>query len=131
MKMAQLTRKWLDTPHSEIGCIDFVRAFIFEGTGKYLPKSYGMLSVDNYMEHWRRDQVYVERELCQALLDYGTPSDPAHPKLFDMLIVRIKDAGLTPAVYVGKGCAIASFIETGVTVFALDDNNTVALAGTF
>lgn len=131
MSMADLTRKWLDTPWRDVSCIAFVHAFIEEGTGKTLPSRYGNLTIDNHFEYWRQNPGKVERALCEAVEVYTRYSDPKHPKLFDMLVVRIKNHGLIPAVYVGKGCAMASFIITGVQVFALDENNKAILAGAF
>ena len=129
MRLSELTRKWLDTPYHQVSCIRFVHDFLEEATGRDVPDSFDGLTIDNFFNPWRSDPAAVEQKMCDAVRAYTTPSDPEMPHLLDLLVVKIKDAGLTPAVYVGNGNAIACFIRDGVAVFNLDDNNRAILAG--
>ncbi len=127
--LCEITRKWLDVPYGETTCIGFVHDFLEEATGKQVPDSFGELTIENHFEKWRADKAGTEQALCEAVVAYTQPADPNYPRLLDLLVVRIKDGGLTPAVYVGGGNAIACFIKVGVTVFNLDENNQAILAG--
>jgi hypothetical protein len=46
----------------------------------------------------------------------------------DLVIVKHMNGGHFPAVYIGNGQAMASFIKAGVRTFALKNNNTVVMA---
>lgn len=129
MILSELTRKWLDTPYEKTSCLKFVHSFLEEATGRSLPDSFEELSIRNFYGYWRADPRAAEIKLCEAVRHYTQPSNPKIPKLLDVLVVRVKDDGLTPAVYVGNGNAIACFIKTGVTVFNLDENNKAIIAG--
>lgn len=131
MRLAELTQKWLDTPYAEVSCIGFAHAFLSEATGKAIPDAFEDFSIDNYYDRWREDPRAVEEVMCNAVRAYTAPSNPKFPHLLDLLVVQIRGGGMTPAVYVGKGNAIASFIQRGVCVFGLDNNNQVVIAGSF
>ncbi len=129
--LCEITRKWLDTPHVKISCIAFVHDFLEEALGVEIPDEWGDLTIANHHAEWVKDPAAVEHKMCEAVKAYTIESNPKYPKLLDLLVVEIKDHGLIPAVYIGGGNAIASFIEGGVQVFNLDKNNKPILAGSF
>ncbi len=129
MRLSELTRKWLDTPYGETNCIGFCHDFLEEATGRDVPDTFGDLTIENHYQRWREDKAGTEAKLVEAVKAYTKPQHPDRPQLLDLLVVEIRDAGLTPAVYVGNGNAIACFIKTGVTVFNLDKNNRIVVAG--
>lgn len=133
MKLAEQTKRWLDTPYSEISCIGFVVAFLREA-GFAVPDCYGDLTVENHRPLWEQDPAGVEREMVRAVVALADQASIRFPKLYDFLVVRQYRLGrkaLFPAAYVGNGKAITCFQNDGVRVFALDKNNRAVVARRF
>ncbi len=127
--LSELTRRWIGTPYEGLTCLSFARQFLAEATGKPIPDDFDGLSLDEHYQRWRVEPRAAERVLCDAVIELTELSNPARPRVLDLLVVDVRGRGLTPAVYVGNGNAIAAFIRPGVQVFNLDKNNRVILAG--
>ncbi len=129
MKLAVITGKYVGMSFEEIGCLDLAYAVVNE-LGFFMPDKVDGISwtVGNYKDLVEKDIEKSWKVMEDAFLKIGEKAPVKYLSIGDLLIVKGEEDSLYPAVYVGKRCAIASFIETGVQLFELDEANKVHLA---
>ena len=127
MNLADITGRWIGSDYQDHGCLKFCYLFL-QDLGRHPPKRVGDWGVDNYTELVAADIRGAQRVMLKSFIKIGRRASARYPALGDLLVVNQKNAVMFPAVYVGGGKAIASFIKKGVMVFRLDGANRVVLA---
>ena len=127
-KFAEITGKYINKSFKEYSCMGFLYAFYTE-LGVFVPNSFEDLTLDNYASSYKKDPRETQIRMLKLIRSLGKPSKATLPHLADLLVIAqnttrkgVIKPGLFPAVYVGKGQAISSFIGAGVTTFELDKN---------
>lgn len=120
--LAAVTARYLGRPFAEVGCIELV-CRLLDDLGTPLPDAVDGHSQANYRALLDRDRPAAQRAMLAAFARIGRPGNLAFPGLGDLLVVHQAPDTYFPAVYVGAGQAIASFIRNGVQVFRLDEKN--------
>ena len=117
MNLATVTAKYMGKPFREFGCIDFVVAFM-QDIGKPLPESIDGIDDKNYAELVRSDIKKAQVTMLKAFRKIGKPASTKYPKIGDLLIIYQRHSKVMyPAVAIGNGMGIASFIRHGVCCF--------------
>jgi len=125
MKLATVTSSYLGRP--DMGCLDLCVALLTD-LGFEMPDAVDGLGVANYRELAHRSMRLAESRLLSRMWRVGRPGSARYPHLGDFIAVFLPaSGGVFPAVALGGGQAIASFIRTGVSVFRLDTANRVLL----
>jgi hypothetical protein len=125
MKLSTVTSKYLGRP--DMGCLDLCVALLRD-LGFDMPDEVDGLGIANYKPLAERNMRLAESRLLSRMWRVGQPGSTRYPSLGDLLAVFLpKSGGVFPAVCLGSGQAIASFIRPGVSVFRLDDANRVLL----
>ena len=127
MKLADTTGRWIGQDFRQYDCLTFCYLFL-KDLGLNPPDHVGDWSMDNYTELVDDDIKKAQRVMIKSFLKVGRPAPKKYPSIGDLLVIKQKDAVFFPAVYVGAGKAMASFIKKGVMVFRIDTANQVALA---
>ena len=127
MKLADITSAWVGKDFKDIGCLEFCYRFL-KDLGFDPPDRIGDWSVDNYTELVDDDIKKAQRIMIQSFLKIGRAGNKKYPSLGNLLVIRQKGGVFFPAVYVGAGKAMASFIKKGVMVFKIDGTNRVVVA---
>ena len=127
MNLSAITKKYIGKPFVEFGCIELVVAVLAE-MGRPLPDAVDGIDAINYRELVADDIKKAQVAMLRAFRQIGRPGSTKYPAIGDLLIVMQSGCGLFPAVAVGNGMGIASFIRTGVGVFALDKYNRTIMA---
>ena len=126
-KMSEITTKYIGLPFSECGCIDFVYRFLRD-CGADIPKSFESVSVDTYMELVHKNKKLAEATMVRAFKTIGTKIPVNNSKTGDLLIIMQPNKTMYPAIYIGGGDAMASFIRIGVSVFGLSEKDKPIMA---
>jgi len=133
-KFAEITAKYIDKPFKQYTCMGFLYAFYTE-LGVSVPDRFEDLTLKNYMEKYRIDPRGIQIKMLKLIRSLGKASKATLPHLGDMLVIsqnttkkNVIPPGLFPAVYVGKGQAMTSYLRTGITTFAIDRNNRAIVA---
>jgi len=117
MNLATVTSKYIGKPFREYGCIDFVVAFMQE-IGKPLPQAVDGIDSENYHELVESDIKRAQVTMLKAFRKIGKPSSTKYPKIGDLLVIYQRHSRIMyPAVSIGNGMGIASFIRHGVSCF--------------
>lgn len=125
MKLAETTAKYIGRP--DMGCLDLCVALLRD-LGFEMPDAVDGLGVGNYRELAERSMRLAESALLARMWRVGLPGSTRFPRLGDLIAVFLpRSGGVFPAVSLGGGLAIASFIRTGVAVFRLDSANRVII----
>lgn len=128
MKLAEITRKYINQPYDEYGCVELVVA-VMADMGYALPGEIDGINVKNYKDLVTADIKKAQITLLKTFRKIGRPTSTKYPWIGDLLVVYQKHRqGLFPAVSVGNGQAMASFIRYGVQVFRLDRLNLPIMA---
>ena len=131
MKLAQITARYIDQPFEKYGCLEFAYYFLAD-LGFTVPDQVGDLSVANYKALVDRNISRAQRAMIKAFKQIGCAGNTRWPQLGDLLVIyQPREKVFFPAVYVGAGQAMASFIRDGVRVFRLDDHNKAVMARRF
>lgn len=125
MKLSTTTSKYLGRP--DMGCLDLCVALLRD-LGFDIPDEVDGLGVANYHEMAAASMRLAESRLLSRMWRVGRAGSTRYPRLGDFIAVFLpKSGGVFPAVCLGGGLAIASFIRTGISVFRLDAANRVLL----
>lgn len=127
MNLSETTGRWIGRDFKDHGCLDFCHSFL-KDLGFNPPERVGDWGVDNYRELVDADIKKAQSVMLKLFLKIGNAAPAAYPTLADLLVVRQADGVYFPAVYVGAGKAIASFIKKGVAIFVIDAANQVVMA---
>lgn len=127
MKLADITGRWIDQPFESYGCIKFAYLFL-KDLGFNPPESIGHWNIYNYTTLVTADIAVAQRVMVKSFLKIGDKAPAGTPAIGDLLVVRQPAGACFPAVYVGAGQAIASFIKKGVQVFKIDPKNEIIIA---
>ena len=127
MNLSQVTAKYIGQPYRAYGCLEFCYRFLVD-LGFDPPQMVGDWSMDNYGELVAADIRRAQAVMLRSFWQIGTPADTRYPRIGNVLAVLQTGPALFPAVYVGGGNAIASFIRRGVAVFPLGPENRAVIA---
>jgi hypothetical protein len=127
MNLSAITKKYIGKPFVKYGCIELVVAVMVE-MGHPLPGSIDGIDAVNYRELVATDIKKAQVAMLRAFRQIGEPSSTKYPAIGDLLVVMQSGCALFPAVAVGGGMGLASFIRTGVSVFSLDKYNRTIMA---
>ena len=128
MNLSNVTKKYIGQPFAHYGCIELIVA-IMADIGKPLPDQMDGINVSNYNELVHKNIKLAQVTMLKAFRKIGKPVSPKYPGIGDLLVVlQKKNGGLFPAVAMGNGTAIASFIRDGVCLFCLDAYNLPIMA---
>lgn len=117
MNLATVTAKYIGKPFKEHGCIDFVVDFMRD-IGKPLPESVDGIDAANYNDLVRADIKQAQVTMLRAFRKIGEPSSTKYPRIGDLLVIYQRHSkSMYPAVAIGNGMGIASFIRHGVSCF--------------
>lgn len=126
---ATITARYIDRPFAEYTCMGLVHA-IYTDLGVAVPDQWEDLSLDNYMEAFKRDPRGIQIRMLKLVRSLGRPSSAQRPHLADLLVVSqattrmgVIKPGFFPAIYAGRGQALASFLRGGVRLMPLDALN--------
>ena len=125
--LADITAKYIGRPFTDYGCAEFVYQFL-DDLGLDPPRGADGLTVDNYKAMVDEDIKAAQRKMLKSFRLIGRKSNNQYPHIGDLLIIEQDNDVFFPAVYVGAGQAIASFIRQGISVFRIDSKNRVILA---
>ena len=100
-----------------------------------LPTEYEDLKLKTYLKDYQANPYECQIKLMGLIRSLGKKSSVKYPKRGDLLLVsqsggKIVKPGWLAAIYTGKSEAMASFIETGVSMFKLDRHNRAIMART-
>jgi len=118
IKLADLTGRYIGQPFENCSCMGLVKD-VCQALGADFPDEFKGLTLDNYMDFWRQDRGQAIETMRELLITLGRPAPLDQLRIGDLLVVEQPGGGQFPAVYVGRGHAIASFLRTGVEVFKL------------
>jgi hypothetical protein len=125
MRLSETTAKYLGRP--DMGCLDLC-VFLLRDLGFDMPDAVDGLGVANYRELAAHSMRLAESRLLSRMWYIGSAGSTHYPRLGDFIAVFLpRSGGVFPAVCLGSGHAIASFIRTGVSVFKLDKENRVLI----
>jgi len=127
MNLSAITKKYINKPFAEYGCIELVVAVLAE-MGRPLPDAVDGIDAVNYRDLVASDIKKAQFEMLRTFRKIGTSSSTKYPGIGDLLVVMQAGCALFPAVAVGNGQALASFIRRGVCVFSLDEYNRAVMA---
>jgi len=127
VNLSVITRKYLGKPFVEYGCIELVVAVMAE-MGHPLPNAVDGIDAVNYRDLVAADIKKAQVAMLKAFRKIGKPASTKYPSIGDLLVVMQSPGGLFPAVAIGNGMGIASFIRNGVDVFFLDKYNRTIMA---
>lgn len=126
--LASITARYIGRPHAEIGCLDLCHRMLRE-LGRPVPDAVGGWGVANYRDLVRAQGIRSAQRIMLASfwrIGRGVPVRAALPG--DLLVVMHRGGRVFPAVYVGRGTAVASFTRSGVRAFRLDRLNYPVMA---
>lgn len=126
-KLADITGRWIGRDFKDYGCLGFCYMFL-KDLGFDPPDRVGPWGVDNYITLVDEDIKKAQRIMMKSFLKIGRRAPKKYPAIGDLLVIKQKDKVYFPAVYVGRGSAMASFIKKGVMVFRIDTANQVLMA---
>jgi len=117
-RLSEITGMFVGKPFSECGCIDFVYRF-YKECGVNVPGSIGAVTIENYMVLVHKNKKLAEATMIKVFKTIGTKVDFRDVRTGDLLVVMQPNKTMYPAVYLGDGGAMASFIRIGVSAFQL------------
>jgi hypothetical protein len=120
MKLSAVTSKYIGRP--DMGCLDLCVA-VLRDLGLDMPAEVDGLGVENYRALADRSMRLAESELLRRMWKVGRPGSTRFPRLGDFIAVLLPGGGVFPAVALGGGLALASFVRDGVRVFRIDAAN--------
>lgn len=127
--LADITAKYVGKPFRDHTCMGLLYA-VYTDLGVDVPDRFEDLSIKNYMDHYKRDPYGTQVRMLKMVRSLGEKSSALLPHLGDLLVVSqattrkgVIRPGFLPAMYVGRGQALTSFLARGVSVFALDRLN--------
>jgi cell wall-associated NlpC family hydrolase len=126
---AKVVGKYLNKPFKRGGhhikdgldCYGFCFAVMRE-MGKTIPRKFGEWTLDNYYKLYISDVEEAERILFEAFDTIGEAVPPIKVIAGDLCIIRHQNGRHFPAIYIGNGNAMASFLDAGVRAFGLKNN---------
>jgi len=128
MNLAMVTSKYIGKPFHEYGCIELV-VNLMRDIGKPLPDEIDGINVKNYNDLVNEDIKKAQIIMLKAFRKIGKSANTKYPATGDLLVIFQKHKwGMFPAVYMGNGMAVASFIRRGVQAFNLDKWNRPIMA---
>jgi hypothetical protein len=128
MNLSKITAKYIGKSFREYGCIELVVNFMRD-IEKPLPDEVDGIDVINYRDLIDEDIKKAQRVMIRTFRKIGTPANAKYPSIGDLLVVLQPHCrGIFPAVAIGHGNAIASFIGAGVMAFNLDRLNVPIMA---
>jgi hypothetical protein len=127
MNLSAITKKYIGQPFKNYGCIELVVAVLAE-MGHPLPDTVDGINVINYHDLVEFDIKKAHFKMLRAFRKIGSPASTKYPAIGDLLVVMQYGCSLFPAVAVGGGMGLASFIRDGVCVFSLDKYNRTIMA---
>jgi len=127
MNLSAITKKYIGKPFAEYGCIELVVAVLAE-MGRPLPDAVDGIDAVNYRDLVGSDIKKAQVAMLKAFRKIGKPASTKYPAIGDLLVVMQSGCSLFPAVAVGGGQAMASFIRNGVGIFSLDKYNRTIMA---
>jgi len=133
-KFAEITARYVDRPFERYTCMGFLYSFYRE-LNVAVPNIFEDLTLDNYMDHYRKNPRETQIRMLKLIRSLGRPSKATLPHLGDLMVIAqnttkktVIPPGFFPAVYVGKEQCLTSFLRTGVTTFKLDKNHRAIVA---
>ena len=128
MSLSTITAKYIGKSFKDYGCIELVVS-VMRDMGNELPAEVDGINIDNYKSLVDRDIKHAQVEMLRIFRKIGRPSNCKYPAIGDLLvIIQPHRMAMFPAVSVGFGSAIASFIRRGVMVFPLDKYNIAVMS---
>ena len=124
MNLSAITKKYINKPFAEYGCIELVVAVMAE-MGHPLPDTVDGINAVNYRDLVASDIKFAQVAMLKAFRKIGKPASTKYPAIGDLLVCMQPGINLFPAVAVGGGMGLASFIRDGVCVFSLEYNRTI------
>lgn len=110
-----------------MGCLDLCVALLRD-LGYDMPDEVDGLGIANCRDLEARSMRLAESRLLSRMWRVGYAGSTRYPAIGDFIAVFLpQSGGVFPAVSMGGGLAIASFIRTGVAAFRLDSANRVLL----
>ena len=127
MNLSAITKKYINKSFADYGCIELVVA-VMDEMGRPLPDSIDGIDAINYRDLVASDIKKAQVAMLKAFRKIGKPASTKYPAIGDLLVVMQHGCSLFPAVAVGDGMGLASFIRDGVCVFSLDKYNRTIMA---
>lgn len=127
---AEIIGKFLDKPFVVGGtdkngydCIGLIGR-ISQARGLDFPEKFGQWDVDNYFKLYREDPKKAIEVMFEFFDSFAKRVDINRIVAGDIIAVEQPEKGIKfPAIYTGNLHAITSFIQTGVSVFTLNEAN--------
>jgi hypothetical protein len=133
--LAEITQKYVSQSFRRYPCMGLIQA-VYSDAGVKLPTEFEGMTLTSYLGQWIKDPWGVQFSLLRLGATLGQPSSIRAPKLLDFLIMfhdwhKSRNAiapGYAPAVYVGKGQVLESFLREGVLTVKIDKYNRPIMA---
>lgn len=123
MNLSKITAKYIGRTFEDYGCIELIVSFMND-IGTPLPDEVNGITVENYNDLVEADIRAAHITMLKTFRKIGEPASAKYPAIGDLLVIfQRRHGGMFPAVSVGQGNAIASFIKKGVMVFKTDKWN--------
>ncbi len=112
--LSDITGRYVGRPFREVSCMGLVSAIYETELGMELPHVFEDVSIDTYLEKWRKSPAVVSAQLMRWFRTVGRAVPLGDAAIWDLMIVRWKT--LSPAVYVGRRQVLRSTVQGGVEV---------------
>ena len=136
---AEIVGDFANAPYNEKGrgqegvvgysCLGLVYAYL-KKIGKEVSDSFEGITLDTFHSFASRHKGVALKVLLRLAQSYGTDI-PVHQKIAgDLVLVKAQDETY-PAIYVGNGQIMSSYLGTGVKVVKCDKNNEIIVVRRF
>jgi len=125
--LSEITGKYIGKPFTEMPCMHLMHS-IYSDLGFEGPKSFGELTLDNYLEAFKANSRLTQARMMQLLKWLGQPIPLDRLKIYDLVVIMQPGRVIFPGVYVGRRMVITSAIREGVAVTSLGGFNRPIMA---
>ena len=125
--LSEITGKYIGKSFIEMPCMHLMHS-IYSDLGFEGPKSFGELTLDNYLEAFKENSRLTQARMLQLLKWLGQPVPLNRLKIYDLVVVMQPGRVIFPGVYVGRRMVITSAIREGVAVTRLGGFNRPIMA---
>ena len=88
---------------------------------------YKGLTINNFMEAWQENPDKLEQIMIEAFDRVGIGVPVGEKLAGDLVIIRSRNGGRFPGIYVGNSHVMASYADLGVRVYQIDNEGIVVI----
>lgn len=125
--LSEITGKYIGKPFAEMPCMHLIYN-IYADLGFEGPKSFGELTLDNYLEYFKANPKLTQARMLQLLKSLGQPVPVDKLKIYDLVVMMQPGRIIFPGMYVGKRMAITSTMRKGVAIAHIGRFNKLIMA---